>query len=227
MSTNSMKELMFFFDVDNTLLDNDRVKADMKAQLLEVLGPEGSVRFWELYEAVRKELGVVSYPVTIKRFEDDWPDKVAAYRAANIVNGMPYEDYLYPGTIAALARVSGMGGVAILSDGDPEYQPRKIARAGLARIVGYKDVLVFVDKQEHLLALIQQLPARHYVLVDDKEAILANAKVIMGDKLTTVWVQQGHYAHDPSLYRDPAPDITLAGIGDLCQLKKGAFVRKG
>jgi FMN phosphatase YigB (HAD superfamily) len=227
MCANKMQDLVFFFDVDNTLLDNDRVKADMKAQLQDVLGPEGSARFWELYEAVRKETGVVSYPLTIKRFEDDWPDKVAAYRAANVVNGMPYEDYVYPGTLAVLARVSGMGDVAVLSDGDPEYQPQKIARAGLASIVGHADVLVFVDKQEHFLALMQQLPAQHYVLVDDKESILANAKTIMGDKLTTVWVQQGHYAHDPSLFRDPPPDITLASIGDMIKLKKSDFMRKG
>jgi len=120
-----------------------------------------------------------------------------------------------------------MGDVAILSDGDSEYQPRKIARAGLSRIVGFKDVLVFVDKQEQLLALMQQLPARHYVLVDDKESILANAKTIMGEKLTTVWVQQGHYAHDPKFYREPTPDITLASIGDLTILKKSAFLQEG
>ena len=131
---------MFFFDVDNTLLDNDRAKADMEAQLLEVLGQEGSKRFWELYEEVRKEGGRGSYPKTIARFEEEWPDKVAAYHAANIVNGLPYEEYLFPGTVAALRHVSGMGDVAILSDGDPEYQPRKIARAGLSRIVGFKDV---------------------------------------------------------------------------------------
>jgi FMN phosphatase YigB (HAD superfamily) len=227
MNAKAPRELMFFFDVDNTLLDNDRAKADMEAQLMEVLGQGGSKRFWELYEEVRKEGGVVSYPRTIARFEEEWPDKVAAYHAANIVNGLPYEEYLFPGTVAALRRVSGMGDVAILSDGDPEYQPRKIARAGLSRIVGYKDVLVFVDKQEELLGLMQQLPARHYVLVDDKESILANAKTIMGEKLTTVWVQQGHYAHDPKFYREPAPDITLASIGDLCNLKKSDFLREG
>jgi FMN phosphatase YigB (HAD superfamily) len=139
------------------------------------------------------------------------------------VNGLPYEEYLFPGTIAALKRVSGMGDVVILSDGDPEYQPRKIARAGLAKIVGYDDVLVFLNKQEHLLELTEELPAQHYVLVDDKESILAGAKAILGDKLTTVWVQQGHYADDPKFYREPAPDITLANIGDLSNLKKSDF----
>ena len=227
MSAKSPRELMFFFDVDNTLLDNDRAKADMEAQLLEVLGQEGSKRFWELYEEVRKEGGVVSYPRTIARFEEEWPDKVAAYHAANIVNGLPYEEYLFPGTVAALRHVSGMGDVAILSDGDPEYQPRKIARAGLSRIVGFKDVLVFVDKQEHLLALMQQLPARYHVLVDDKDRYWLTRRRLWARKLTTVWVQQGHYAHDPKFYREPAPDITLASIGDLCNLKKSDFLREG
>ena len=218
------QELVFLFDVDNTLLDNDRVKADMAARLHELLGDKGMARFWEIYEEVRKELDVVSWPDTLARFMEEWPEKAVAYRVANIVNGWHYEEYLYPGTIAALECVSQMGEVGILSDGDVVYQPRKIARAGLAKIVGHSDVLIFTHKQDHLDEIIKLLPGQHYVLVDDKETILADAKEELGDRLTTVWVRQGKYAHDPTKYRKPDPDIVLDTIGELCELTKEDYL---
>ncbi|MEO5952768.1 MAG: hypothetical protein ABIQ44_09910, partial [Chloroflexia bacterium] len=103
------EQLVFLFDVDNTLLDNDRSKADMGEQLRLLLGDAGMTRFWEIYEQVRKDLDVVSWPVTVERFQDEWPDKAVAYKVANIINGWHYEDYLYSGTTAALSHVTGFG----------------------------------------------------------------------------------------------------------------------
>ena len=219
------QELVFMFDVDNTLLDNDKSKADMNESLRELLGEAGLKRFWEIYEEVRKELDVVSWPDTLARFKEEWPDKTVAYKVANVINGWPYEEYLYPGTVAALECVTRLGEVAILSDGDVTYQPRKIARAGLAKIVGYSDVLIFTHKQDHLDDIMRQLPGQHYVLVDDKENILAEAKEAIGDQLTTIWVRQGKYARDPARYRKPDPDIVLEEIGDLCELTREDFLR--
>ncbi len=218
-------DLVFLFDVDDTLMDNDRSKADMAEKLLGVLGEAGAHRFWEIYEEVRQQVDVVSYPDTLARFVEEWPDKTAARRAANIVNEWPYEDYLYPGTVASLEHVCKLGEVAILSDGDAVYQPQKIARAGLAQIVGYDDVLIFTHKQDHLEDIMKRLPARHYVLADDKETILARVKKAVGGKITTVWVKQGHYAHDPKQYRKPDPDIVLDRIDGLCKLGKSEFMR--
>jgi FMN phosphatase YigB (HAD superfamily) len=224
MSDKQKQELVFLFDVDNTLLNNDRSKADMQAKLLEILGEQGAQRFWELYEEVRAELDVVSYPETLERFARSWEDKVIAERAADLINNWPYGDYVYPGSFPALEHITRMGEVAILSDGDDDYQARKIANAGLTKAVGGPaDVLIYIHKEEQFTDVMRRLPGEHYVLVEDKERILANAKSILGDKLTTVWVKQGHYAHDPKQYRKPDPDITLESIGELCRLSKEDF----
>ncbi len=217
-------DLAFLLDVDNTLLDNDRAKADIQAALRDVLGEQGVARFWQLYEEVRKELDVVNYPETLKRFADSWEDKVVAHKAADLINNWPYAQYLYPGTMPALECLSRLGDVAILSDGDEDYQPRKIANAGLTEAVGGPgDVLIYTHKETCFEDVMRRLPARHYVLVDDKERILADAKEFMGDRLTTVWVKQGHYAADPTQYRKPDPNIALDNIGELCGLSKKDF----
>jgi FMN phosphatase YigB (HAD superfamily) len=220
------RELVFLLDVDNTLLDNDRAKAEMEAGLLKVLGEEGARRFWELYEEVRKELDVVSYPETLRRFATEWKEKSQAREAARLVNKMPYAQYLFPGTLEAIRCLESMGEVAILSDGDPVYQPLKIASAGLAGAVGLEDVLIYTHKETCFEDVMRRLPGHHYVLVDDKEKILALAKEQLGDKLTTVWVKQGHYAHDPTQYRKPDPDITIEKIGDIRKLSKADFLRE-
>lgn len=228
MSDNHAERLVFLFDVDNTLLDNDRVKADMQSALLKLLGEDGSKRFWELYEEVRKELDVVNYPETLKRFAEGWKEKKVAEKAVELLNNWPYKEYLYPGSMAALEHVTKLGEVGILSDGDSDYQPRKIASAGLTEAVGGPaDVLIYVHKDQCFEDVMRRLPGRHYVLVEDKEKLLAAAEEFMGDHVTTVWVKQGHYAHDPSQYRKPDPDITIEKIGDLCKLEKDDFYPEG
>lgn len=226
MQERKHNSLVFLLDVDNTLLDNDRAKSDMQKQLLEALGKDGSDRFWQLYEEVRKELDVVSYPQVIKQFAASWQDKVVAQKAADVINNLPYKKYVYPGTLPAIRHLTALGEVAILSDGDEDYQPRKIANAGLTQAVGGPaDVLIYTHKETCFQDVMQRLPADHYVLVDDKEKILAGAKEFMGDCLTTVWVKQGHYAADPAQYRKPDPDITLDNIGQLCDLGREEFAR--
>ena len=215
--------LVFLFDVDNTLLNNDQSKKDMSAALHEVLGDEGEKHFWELYEQVRKEMDVVSYPETLKRFADSWEDAVVAEKAAKVINEWPYGDYLYPDSLAVVRHVSRMGEVAIISDGDTDYQPRKIAKAGLAEAVGH-DVLIFTHKQESLHHVTELLPGCHYVMVDDKESVLADADRVLGDRLTTVWVKQGHYATDPKYYKKPDPDVVLEYIGELCRFDRDDFL---
>jgi FMN phosphatase YigB (HAD superfamily) len=226
MSDKKKRDLVFLLDVDNTLLDNDRAKADMQAALLKLLGDDGNKRFWELYEAVRKELDVVDYPETLKRFAGDWKDKEVAQKAADLINNWPYRNYVYPGTLPALKHLSKLGDVAILSDGDEDYQPRKIANAGLTEAVGGPaDVLIYTHKETCFEDVMQRLPADHYVLVDDKEKLLAGAEEFMRGRLTTVWVKQGHYAYDPKQYRNPDPEIVLDNIGQLCDLSRDDFVR--
>jgi len=223
MDTKPKDELVFLLDVDDTLLDNDRVKSDIAARLSEILPEEGTRLFWQLYEEVRKELSVVSYPETLRRFSAAWSDKAQVQQITDMINNWPYTQYVYPGTMPAIRHMDTMGNVAILSDGDLDYQPRKIAAAGLADAVGPEDVLIYTHKDECLADVRRRLPAGHYVLVDDKEEILAHAKEMFGNDMTTVWVKQGHYAHDPARYRKPDPDIVLETIGDICGLSKEDF----
>ena len=228
MSDKHAERLVFLFDVDNTLLDNDRAKKDMQAALLDLLGERGSARFWVLYEEVREEFDVVSYPETLKRFAQGWEEGQVAERAADLLNNWPYAKYLYPGSLKALKHVSRLGEVAILSDGDDDYQPRKIAAAGLTEAVGgAADVLIYIHKDKFFADVMRRLPGRHYILVEDKEKLLAAAKDFIGSRVTTVWVRQGHYADDPKQYRKPDPDIVLGSIGELCNLSKGDFQPQG
>src|SRR6478609_7049426 len=148
MADRQKVDLAFLLDVDNTLLDNDRAKADIQKQLSAVLGEDGTRRFWELYEEVRKEYDVVNYPETLKRFADSWEDRAVAEKAAQIVNNFPYRSYVYPGALEALEYLTKLGEVAILSDGDEDYQPRKIESAGLTEAVGGPaDVLIYTHKE--------------------------------------------------------------------------------
>jgi FMN phosphatase YigB (HAD superfamily) len=226
MNGKQRSPLVFLLDVDNTLLDNDRAKADIQAEVLRILGEQGAARFWDLYEEVRKELGVVDYPQTLKRFADSAEEKAVAEKAAAIINNWPYARYVYPESFAALEHLSELGDVAILSDGDGDYQPRKIANAGLtAAVGGPADVLIYTHKETCFEDVMRRIPSDHYVLIDDKEKILAGAKDFMGSRLTTVWVKQGHYANDPTQYEKPDPDITLQSIGDLRKLGKQDFER--
>ncbi|MDQ6693361.1 MAG: HAD family hydrolase [Chloroflexota bacterium] len=225
MQVRQKVSLVFLLDVDNTLIDNDRAKRDMQGQLLQLLGKEGSDRFWALYEEVRKELDVVDFPETLRRFATNWKDKVVAEKAQGLLDSWPYKGYLYPGAIATLEYLSDFGEVAILSDGDTEFQPRKIASAGITEAVGGPaDVLIYTHKETCFEDVMERLPSDHYVLIDDKEKILAGAKEVMKDKLTTIWVKQGHYASDPAFYRKPDPDVAVDSIGEISSLGKQSFL---
>jgi hypothetical protein len=66
--------------------------------------------------------------------------------------------------------------------------------------------------------------ARHYVMVDDKPGLLASMKIVLGPKLTTIFVRQGHYAHDAQANTHvTAPDRVIEGIGDLLHLDSSDF----
>jgi hypothetical protein len=68
-------------------------------------------------------------------------------------------------------------------------------------------------------------PARHYVLVDDKLRILTAMKKVWGDRLTTVWPRQGHYALDPqATATHPPADLTIEHVIDLLTYDLPALV---
>ena len=164
--------LVFLLDVDNTLLDNDRLKQDVERAVASLVTAEHASRFWSLYEEVRDEEGVVNFPETLRRFRRAFPDEPRSEDVDRAVLSMPFERYLYPRAMEVIERFGMLGEVAILSDGDRVYQPAKIARAGLL-LATRGNVLVYEHKEDHLAEVQRRFPARHYAHVDDKAALLA------------------------------------------------------
>ena len=209
------EELVFLFDVDNTLLDNDRVIEDLKDHLVHEFGRESSDLYWTLFESLRTELGYADYLGALQRYRINNINNPDLLLMSAFLLEYPFADRLYAGAIDALSHARQWGQTVILSDGDVVFQPRKIQRSGLWDAVEGR-VLIYVHKEKMLQAVEARYPARHYVMVDDKLRILAAMKNDMGARLTTVFPRQGHYAHDPGnavLY--PPADITLERIGDL------------
>jgi FMN phosphatase YigB (HAD superfamily) len=127
----------------------------------------------------------------------------------------PFVDRLYPGSLDALEHVSAWGPTVILSDGDVVFQPRKVQRSGLWEAVEGR-VLIYIHKEQMLDEVERLYPARHYIMVDDKLRILAAMKKIWGNRLTTIFVRQGHYALDGQTIATHMPaDFTIERIGDL------------
>lgn len=205
---------VFILDCDNTLLDNDAVKADMDARLKALLGEALTARFWQTYEVVRVQEGVVDLPMTFTAFRPDVPDEETLDRVRAAIMDYPFATRLYPQTLATVEYLRTLGQPVIVSDGDTVYQPRKIEMSGLAAAVQGQWV-VYTHKEDHLAEVMARWPAEFYVMVDDKGRILAETKRRLPDRFVTAHILQGHYAGDTYT---PAPDLTLRQIGDLQSL---------
>jgi FMN phosphatase YigB (HAD superfamily) len=220
-----MPALVFLIDVDNTLIDNDQVKADMKGQIRALAGDIGGKQFWSLYEDVRHELEYVDLPITLARFRALRPDVRKFPQMSSMLLGYPFENALYPRAMEVVAHLRALGTVVVLSDGDPVFQPAKIARIGVADAVD-SNVLIYAHKEEHFDEVTDLYPASQYVLIDDKLGILAAVKRRLGPRLTTVHVRQGKYATIADLPAEPRPDITLEGIAHVLELGAADFDRQ-
>ena len=207
--------IVFLFDCDNTLLDNDRVQADLRSHLEGEFGTAQSARYWTIYEALRNEVGYADYLGAMQRFRLGMESDPRILRLASFLLDYPFAARLYPHALEVIAHCRRSGPTVILSDGDVVLQPRKLKLSGLWEAVEGR-VLIYIHKERMLEEMVQQYPARRYVMVDDKLRVLAAMKDILGTKLTTVFPRQGHYALDAaSIASYPAADITLERIGDL------------
>ena len=207
--------VVFLFDVDNTLLDNDSVQNHLKAHLADAYGDSARDRYWDILEKLRSELGYVDYLGALERFRIEEIHRPDVLRMSNWLVDYPFADRLYPGALDAVKHVQQWGPAVILSDGDAVFQPRKVERSGLWRAVDSR-VLIYIHKERELEYVERLYPANHYVLIDDKLHILAAVKKIWGERVTTVFAKQGHYAFDPKiLSENPPADIELDKIGDL------------
>ncbi len=211
-------KLVFLFDVDNTLLDNDRVSADLKQHLTREVGPERQQQYWSLFEELRAELGYADYLGALQRYRSNYPRDPKLVTVSQFLVEYPFANRLFPNSLDAVEYVKQFGQPVILSDGDVVFQPRKIRRSGLhAAFDGA--VLIYIHKEDELDDVEARFPADHYVLIDDKVRILTAVKRAWGERITTVFPRQGHYAMDEALVASfPAPDHTIDRIGDLVKL---------
>jgi FMN phosphatase YigB (HAD superfamily) len=219
----AMHDLVFLFDVDNTLLDNDHVQRDLRQHLTTNYGQTANDRYWALFEDLRSTLGYADYLGALQRYRLEDLHNPKVLRIANWLADYKFVDRLYPGALDVVRHVSAWGPAVILSDGDAAFQPRKVERSGLWRT--FEDnVLIFVHKEESLDDVERLFPAQHYVMVDDKLRILEALKKSWGDRVTTVFPRQGHYAHDPEELRKRRPaDIAIDAIGDMLQIDGSRF----
>lgn len=210
-----MTRVAFLLDVDNTLINNDKVKTDLEERVVRYAGPEAAPTFWEVYEQVRRELDYVDLPLTLNRFRAECPEVERFAELSAAVLFYPFEACLYPKTLEVIAHLGQIGTVAIVSDGDPVFQPAKIARAGLAAAVEDR-VLIYVHKEQQLDDLRKRIPADRYVIVDDKPNILVAVKRELGDRAIAIHVRQGRYARETGEWH---ADIEIDSIADLMEFQ--------
>jgi FMN phosphatase YigB (HAD superfamily) len=216
-------KVVYLFDVDNTLVDNDRVAADLKRHLDDTFGSERGSRYWQIYEQLRQELGYADYLGALQRYRVENLSDPRMLALSLYLTDYPFANRLYPESLDVIERVRGWGRVVILSDGDVVFQPRKIYRSGLWEAVD-GHVLLYIHKEQMLDDVVAHYPADHYVMIDDKIRILTAMKRIWGARLTTVFVRQGHYAADQkAVAQYPPADVTISRIGELMNIERSAL----
>ena len=209
------QSVVFLFDVDNTLLDNDRVAADLKRHLEKVVGHERQQRYWTVFEELRSELGYADYLGALQRYRAEYPRDPHLLTVSDFLVEYPFANRLFPNSLDALDHVKQFGRPVILSDGDVVFQPLKIRRSGLFDALD-GNVLIYIHKEFELDDVLERFPADRYVLIDDKLRILAAVKKALDKRVTTVFVRQGHYAVDPKILASyPPADFAINRIGEL------------
>lgn len=219
------KKIVFLFDVDNTLLDNDRVAADLKNHLEREVGHERQQRYWSIFETLRAQVGYADYLGALQLYRAQYPRDPHLLTVSHFLLEYPFAQRLYPNSLDAVEHVRSFGKPVILSDGDVVFQPHKVWRSGLFEQF-HGAVLIYIHKEEELDDVERRFPADHYVLIDDKVRILAAVKKVWGSRVTTVFPRQGHYALDKDeVSKYPAPDVTIERIGELASIEHSMFTK--
>jgi len=211
-------QTVYLFDVDNTLLDNDRVTRDLKNFLDREVGTERSECYWRIFEELRSELGYADYLGALQRYRGEYPYESHLLTISTYLIRYPFANRLFPNSLDVIDACRQKGQVVILTDGDVVFQPRKIERSGLFEAVD-GNILIYIHKEEELHDVERRYPAERYVLIDDKRRILTAIKQVWGERVTTVFPRQGHYALDENeTAKYPPADLTIDRIGDLLDL---------
>jgi FMN phosphatase YigB (HAD superfamily) len=214
---------VFLVDVDNTLLDNDRIQDDIKRHLDREFGIPCRERYWAILEQLFTELGYRDYLGALQRYRVEHPQDIHLLSMSSFLVDYPFANRLYPGSLDVLEKFRSWGATVVLSDGDVVFQPRKVERSGISEAVD-GHVLIYIHKEEALDDVERRYPAKHYVLVDDKLRILTAVKKNWGDRVTTIFSRQGQYAHDANVIAEcPPADLTIERIGDLVNYEMSAL----
>lgn len=212
-----MHPIVFLFDVDNTLLDNDAIIEELRTFIAAKLGAENNARYWQIFEEIRNALGYADYLGTLQQFRRERPHDPRLMAISSFLLNYAFERRLFPGALDVVAATRAYGVPVILTDGDVVFQPLKIERSGLHRAFD-GNVLIYVHKELETEDMEARFPARHYVFVDDKIRLLTAIKEILGERVTTVFPRQGHYAVASDVATYPAPDFTVERIADVVAL---------
>jgi len=224
MSAPTPHPVVFLLDVDNTLLDNDRVVEDLRRHLDKEVGPARAARYWEIFEELRVELGYADYLGALQRYRVEHPREPHLLTVSTFMVNYPFANRLFPESLDVIEHLKQWGPAVIVSDGDVVFQPRKVECSGLFDAVD-RNVLIYVHKEHELDDVERRWPAQRYVMVDDKVRLLAAIKQYWGKRVTTVFPRQGHYAHDPAeLAKWPAPDVAVDRIGELLRWELDALL---
>jgi FMN phosphatase YigB (HAD superfamily) len=220
-------DVVILVDVDNTLLDNDRIQGDLKRHLEQKVSPACRDRYWAILDELFETLGYRDYLGALQNYRVENPREMRLLSMSSYLVDYPFANRLYPESLDVLERLKTWGQTVLLSDGDVVFQPRKVERSGLFSAVD-GHVLIYIHKEQQLDNVAEHYPARHYVLIDDKLRILSAAKEIWGERVTTVFPRQGSYANDPAILANyPAPDLTIQRIGELLSWDLPALLAAG
>lgn len=215
--------LTFLFDIDNTLLDHDRVTAQLKAKLSSSVGPDCADRYWRIFNEIRSELGYADYLGALQRYRLENMHGPQLLEVSRFLLQYPFEEREFPGAFDTVREAQKFGQTVILSDGDVVFQPLKTFRSGIFDLFEAK-ILIYIHKEQELADVAKRFPSQHYVMIDDKIRLLTAIKAIWQDKVTTVFVRQGHYAADTkTVAQYPSADITIEGIAGLIPLLPGGI----
>ena len=210
-----INDVVFLLDVDNTLLDNDRVYEDLRQHIESAFGHEAQQRYWDIFESLREELGYADYLGALQRYRVEHLRDPGLLAISLYLVNYPFANRLYPGALNLIERFRGWGPTVILSDGDVVFQPRKVERSGLWEAVD-GEVLIYIHKEQMLEDVEERYPSSHYVMVDDKLRILTAMKDLWGNRVTTVFPRQGHYANDTTaIAAYPPADLRVDRVGEL------------
>lgn len=224
MANTSPHPVVFLFDVDNTLLDNDAIIADLRAHLTRAVGADREQCYWNIFEQLRAELGYADYLGALQRYRGQYPHDEHLLEVSRFLLNYPFAERLFPRALEVVQHVRRWGPAVILSDGDVVFQPHKVERSGLWEAV-QGNVLIYVHKEQEMEQVCERYPAEHYVLVDDKLRILDSFKKSWAAKVTTIFPRQGHYAHDPKILASyPPADISIERIGNLLDYELSALL---